>query len=221
MGVIVMGLDSPEFDWTAILSSASGSNLQGFDITFSAGDGLIIIAAFAYSMHVVRLGRYAKFVTPLQLTASKARVEAVLSFALVVILFFGLPGTLFSDLSTEISTYIEGLGASITQSVSTPGETLVSSPQLWDTLVIFAILWTGWVTCAYTIYAQSFGQRRVSPTDSNLIYSTQPIFSSLFAFGLLGETLGAAGYLGGGLIGTALWIVTSSTEPLKAEDQNE
>ena len=24
-----------------------------------------------------------------------------------------------------------------------------------------AILWTGWITCAYTIFAQSFGQARV------------------------------------------------------------
>ena len=215
-GVIIMGLDSPEFDWTTIL--ASGTNIQNLDITFSVGDGLIITAAFAYSMHVVRLGKYAQFVTPLQLTASKARVEAVLSFALVAILFFGLPGTLFSDLSSEISTYIDTMGGS-SMAEGVPGDSLVSS-QLWDSHLIFAVLWTGWVTCAYTIYAQSFGQRRVSPTDSNLIYSTQPIFSSLFAFGLLGETLGAAGYLGGTLIGTALWIVTSSTEPLNVESSS-
>ena len=53
-GVIIMGLDSPEFDWTTIL--ASGTNIQNLDVTFSVGDGLIITAAFAYSMHVVRLG---------------------------------------------------------------------------------------------------------------------------------------------------------------------
>jgi drug/metabolite transporter (DMT)-like permease len=44
----------------------------------------------------------------------------------------------------------------------------------------------GLVTCAYTIYAQSFGHRRVGPTDANLIYTEQPIFTALFAWELLG-----------------------------------
>eukprot|EP00957_Ditylum_brightwellii_P084419 6419305-Ditylum_brightwellii.AAC.1 len=75
-----------------------------------------------------------------------------------------------------------------------------------------AILWTGWVTCAYTIYAQSFGQSRVSPTDANLIYTTQPLFSALFAWVILGETLGEAGYIGAALIGVALWLVTGTDD---------
>ena len=75
---------------------------------------------------------------------------------------------------------------------------------------IGAILWTGWVTCAYTIYAQSFGQSRVNPTDSNLIYTTQPLFSSMFAYVLLGETLGFYGFVGAAFIGTALWLVSEN-----------
>ena len=58
--------------------------------------------------------------------------------------------------------------------------------------------------------AQSFGQSRVNPTDSNLIYTTQPLFSSFFAYFLLGETLGFYGYVGASMIGIALWIVSSS-----------
>ena len=71
-----------------------------------------------------------------------------------------------------------------------------------------AILWTGWITCAYTIYAQSYGQRKVGPSDSNLIDTTQPLFSSLFAYLLLGETLGPYGYVGATLIGISLLLVS-------------
>ena len=55
-------------------------------------------------------------------------------------------------------------------------------------------------TCAYTIWAQSFGQRGVAPSRANLIYTSQPVFSALFAFGLLGERPTAATVAGGGLI---------------------
>ena len=50
----------------------------------------------------------------------------------------------------------------------------------------------------------------MNPTDSNLIYTTQPLFSSLFAYVLLGELLGVYGYIGAALIGVALWLVSSS-----------
>ena len=84
-----------------------------------------------------------------------------------------------------------------------------------------AVMWTGWVTCAYTIYAQSFGQSRVNPTDANLIYTIQPIFTAIFAWGLLGETLGPAGYLGGALIGTAVYLVAVSEESVLETDDDE
>jgi drug/metabolite transporter (DMT)-like permease len=72
-----------------------------------------------------------------------------------------------------------------------------------------AILWTGWVTVAYTIYAQSYGQSRVRPVTANLIYTIQPVCTATFAWLLLGETLCAAGYLGGALIGSAVLLVTT------------
>jgi drug/metabolite transporter (DMT)-like permease len=84
-----------------------------------------------------------------------------------------------------------------------------------------AVMWMGWVTCAYTIYAQSFGQSCVNPTDANLIYTVQPIFTAIFAWDLLGETLGPAGYLGGALIGTAVYLVTVSEESHGENDDDE
>jgi drug/metabolite transporter (DMT)-like permease len=48
-----------------------------------------------------------------------------------------------------------------------------------------------------------------------LIYTCQPIFTALFAFWLLGETLNPAGYVGGALIGSAVLLV------IKNEDGNK
>merc|ERR1712087_829954 len=54
----------------------------------SRGDILIVCAAVAYTMHVVRLGAYAPRTTPLNLAASKASTEAFLSVLLVIGLTF-------------------------------------------------------------------------------------------------------------------------------------
>lgn len=76
---------------------------------------------------------------------------------------------------------------------------------------ILAILWTGLVPVAYTILAQSFGQSRVRPVTANLIYTIQPICTAIFAFLLLQETLGPAGFFGGTLIGAAVLLVVMDT----------
>lgn len=176
-------------------------------LQMSRGDILIVLAAVAYTMHVVRLGAYAPRTTPLKLAASKATTEAFLSVLLVLgLAFIGsahFPSPEFvSQTGSSVSEYFKTIMTAFT-------EEGLSSNQKESSLgvSIGAILWTGWVTCAYTIYAQSFGQRRVSPTNSNLIYTTQPLFSSMFAYFLLGETLGFYGY-----VGATLYLVSFSDE---------
>jgi hypothetical protein len=53
-------------------------------------------------------------------------------------------------------------------------------------------------------------QQPKSPTNANLIYTFQPIFTGLFAWALLGETMGPAGVLGGSIIALAVYIVASA-----------
>lgn len=54
--------------------------------SFTQGDLLIVLAAFVHTLHVVRLGKYAKETTHLKLAASKATAEAILSVGLVILL---------------------------------------------------------------------------------------------------------------------------------------
>ncbi len=202
-GVVIMGADGSETpgDQTGMLPLNA--------LHMSQGDILILLAAVAYSFHVVRLGVYAPRTTAIKLAASKATTEAVLSIFLVTgLLFIGntSPSSLpefVNNIGSEVVDYTHSISSAIVN-----GSLLNKESSLG--VSIAAILWTGWVTCAYTIFAQSYGQQRVNPTDSNLIYTTQPLFSSLFAYFLLGEVLGVYGYIGAVMIGTALWLVSSS-----------
>lgn len=214
-GVVVMGADGNDNDSGSMLldladnGSNDGTNYADYQLShllhlMSGGDLLIVLAAFAYSMHVLRLGAYAPRTAPLRLAAAKAKAETVFSVSVVLVLaYIGGGGGAHASFLPE---FIVKTGDDVSKYFSW----LVSDRNAIDPLVpsIGAILWTGWVTCAYTIYAQSFGQRHVNPTDANLIYATQPLFTSLFAYFLLGETLGPNGFVGAALIGTALWLVS-------------
>ena len=173
-GVLVLGLDQQPTDNTTSLTESI------YAVSLQSGDGLILAAAFLYSLHVVRLGTYARQTMPLQLAAAKATTETVLSVVAVITLGLGGGDAAIGQFLHEVS--------------------MASIPPA----AIGAILWTGLVTCAYTIFAQSYGQARVSPTEANLIYSTQPLYTALFGYILLGETLGPTGVVGAALIASAV-----------------
>jgi drug/metabolite transporter (DMT)-like permease len=207
LGVGVMGLDSND---SASLASP---------VRVSNGDIMIGAAAVAYSFHCIRLEKYAQKTSAIQLAASKAVTETMCSFlAILTVLWYA------SSTSTTLGGSSGGLGLLSTFAVDSGNEiaTYVSNHPFMtsqiDFSVIAAICWTGWVTVAYTIYAQSYGQSRVQPTTANLIYTIQPICTSLIAWFLLGESLGPLGWLGGSLIGVAVLLVAmpsgaASTNP--------
>lgn len=176
------------------------------------GDIMIILAALAYTFHCIRLGRYAKETSAIKLAACKATTETVWSLALVLTLVAFAGSTTAG--SGGLLAYASEQGTEIVNYVSYISNEISAHTLSLSTLLpaLAAVLWTGLVTCGYTIFAQSFGQSRVNPTDANLIYTIQPIFTALFAWGLLGETLGPAGYIGGGLIGTAVFIVATADD---------
>ena len=92
----------------------------------------------------------------------------------------------FTFLTTELTT-------------NTGGSLLNEKLFLIGYISIGAILWTGWVTCAYhTIYAlKAMVNGYCWSSRLKLdIYNTTTVFSSLFAYALLGETLGLYGYVG-------------------------
>ena len=214
-GVTVMGLDGN----TATNDAMQSLSIPSLLSSFSQGDLFILGAALVYTMHVVRLGKYARETTPLDLAASKATVEFILSASLVGILtMMSMSGGnmvvdgIDSGNSGDLLRYAQGVGQEIVTFFSLWNDGIASVPPSTLLPAIGAVLWTGLVTCAYTIYAQSFGQKRVRPTEANLIYTVQPLFTALFAYVLLGETLGPAGTAGGALIAGAVYTVASQDQ---------
>jgi drug/metabolite transporter (DMT)-like permease len=188
-GVLVIGLNGKEGSIVEKAAHVLSS--------FSIGDLYITLAALFYTFHCIRLERFAKEVSTVKLAACKATTETVLTF-LALLTVFGLPEFIpaVSDARQEIMEFFQA-----NKEITADQRTLSA---------IAAVLWTGLVTVAYTIYAQSFGQARVSPTDSNIIYTIQPICTAAFAWALLGETLGIEELLGGFLIGIAVYTVATN-----------
>ena len=82
LGLCVIELDGK----TNAIWEDSGQSLLNAVFNFSQGDLLILGAAVLYTLHVVRLGTYARQTTPMKLAASKATTESILSFALIFFL---------------------------------------------------------------------------------------------------------------------------------------
>jgi drug/metabolite transporter (DMT)-like permease len=219
-GVGVMGLDGNESGLLSNSVQDVGSGVSDLIFTqqfLSQGDFFVIGSAIAYSFHCIRLEKYAKETRAVTLAAFKATTETVLSVLLVIGLLLyniGAAGNkgaassnFFADFASESSAEISNFFSVIPQRLaegSIPTSILIPA--------ILAVLWTGLVTCGYTITAQSFGQSRVKPSDANLIYTFQPVWTAIIAFLLLGESLGPSGFIGGSLIFLAVYLVISSEE---------
>ena len=217
-GVTLMGLDGATSDVSLSIVNfesfqSSLSTISWSNVEFSFGDILVVLAAVSYSFHCIRLEKFAKTTSAIKLGAAKATTETFWSF-LVVLGSILVAASASTSEATTTTSQLPG----ILETARVSGEGILS---YWDSMIHqedfvlsgqslvlpAAIAWTGLVTVAYTITAQSFGQAHVSPSTANLIYSIQPLFTSIIAWIVLGETLGPAGYVGGALIGSAVLLV--------------
>ncbi|KAL0024507.1 hypothetical protein WJX77_010938 [Trebouxia sp. C0004] len=138
------------------------------------GDSFILAAAFFYSVVTIRLGGYARRFAPVRLAASK-------SIALAIIAVGWLSSIAVLDAIGGKSTdYWSG----------------------WDNpAVLLAVLWSALGPGALVAFLQSQGQAVVPSAQSQVIYSTVPLWSALLAFKFMPEeTMGAIGYAGGAVV---------------------
>eukprot|EP00980_Cylindrotheca_fusiformis_P018586 scaffold6159_cov207-Cylindrotheca_fusiformis.AAC.4 len=189
-------------------------------VQLSTGDNLIILGALFYSFHCIRLEFYAKQIpSAVTLAATKAITETVWT-SLVLSACFIAAQT--DSLTFPIFDELKAAGNDLLRYQESFQTTFVAGEAELQLKFIAALLWTGIVTIAYTITAQTYGQSRVPPTTANLIYTIQPFFTAVIAFLVLGERLGAAGYAGGTLIAMAVLLVVSGDqkEPSKNDCKN-
>lgn len=115
----------------------------------STGDGLILAAALMYTMHVIRLGRWAPLVDPLKLAASKSTVETILSFLLVAV-SMGAAFSLGSQGDNALINFLKESGDELLTFFHTVSERIASGTLSSDsvTKAVGATLWAGWVGTA-------------------------------------------------------------------------
>ena len=63
-----------------------------------------------------------------------------------------------------------------------------------------AVAYLGVVTTALTTWLQAVGQRTVPGPQASLLYTMEPVWASLFAWLIAGESFGPTGWAGAALI---------------------
>jgi drug/metabolite transporter (DMT)-like permease len=188
VGVITVSSDGGSF--SNLHRSLSFSDIDKIFLTFvenirfNSGDLLVSLSSIFYSMHVIRLGTFASRVSPIKLAQIKSLTELALSTAAIALVCL-LGGNDMNSLSI-FTKYIDVVKSSF-----------VESGQIY---VLLAVLWNGAFATALTTWAQTMGQRSVSPTTANLLYSSQPIWAALFSFSFLSERISQSTIIGSAML---------------------
>lgn len=69
-----------------------------------------------------------------------------------------------------------------------------------DPSIATALVWTGLITTALTIYMETMALKTLSAAETTLIFSTEPLWGSAFAAFVVGEQFGIGAFLGGAFI---------------------
>ena len=98
----------------------------------------------------------------------------------------------------------------------TGGVTLPGSPREVVVIVALAL-----ICSAYGFVTQSVVQRHVPAETTGFAFSLEPVFSAIFAYFLVGETLSPVAYLGAGLILAGVTIATAKLPHLSPAPRTE
>jgi drug/metabolite transporter (DMT)-like permease len=97
-------------------------------------------------------------------------------------------------------------------SLAMPPTLVEMTGWLTDPLILGALIWTGIVTTAITIYLETLALQTLSAAEATLLFSTEPLWGAGFASVVGGERLGAAAMAGAGLILSGCVVSTAGQE---------
>jgi drug/metabolite transporter (DMT)-like permease len=84
-----------------------------------------------------------------------------------------------------------------------------------DPMILAALVWTGAVTTALTVYMETLALKTLSAADTTLIFSTEPLWGAAFAAVVMGEQFGNAAIAGGALIVTGCLVSNLGIDGLR------
>ena len=169
------------------------------------GDFAILISAVVFAVQVFRTD----VLSNEEHLGTKEMMGMCSIQLFVVTLFFG--GTLLNDvprddgqLSTLFTNSLAGL-----------------STFDWHSVPWFLVAYTGVVTTAFALYAETVALKYIPSEKASVIYTTEPLWGAAFAYVLLGERMGINGYIGGALILASSFLSSSSNKAIVLPGEEE
>jgi drug/metabolite transporter (DMT)-like permease len=164
--------------WGSVVLATTGLYFLtiGDNLTINKGDVLVAFGALCYAIHITFMAKYSHEFPVVRFSIVQLGAVAVYCI---------------------IAAFVEnGMGryeqyASIWQQVSEPR-------------VIAAIVYSGVLASAFAYWVQTSRQRLIEPHKIALVFALEPIFAHISAYFILSEHLGAQGWLGAGLIISAM-----------------
>lgn len=177
LGLVLLGIKRPLPVWIGVACATAGLYYLtiGDNLEFNHGDLLVLICAFAFSLHIIITGKVVGNLPIIPL--SLIQLTAVAAYSAVAALLSSEP-------------LVNG-----DNEVAFDAMQLLLSPIIIIALLVAGILGSGFAT-----WAQASSQRLLESHQVALIFASEPIFAWLFAWIFLGETLGTQGIIGATLI---------------------
>ncbi|CAL6397949.1 unnamed protein product [Bathycoccus prasinos] len=169
------------------------------------GDFAILISAVVFAVQVFRTDVLANE----EHLGTKEMMGMCSIQLFVVTLFFG--GTLLNDVPRDdghLSTLFTNSLAEL-------------SAFDWHSVPWFLVAYTGVVTTAFALYAETVALKYIPSEKASVIYTTEPLWGAAFAYVLLGERMGINGYIGGALILASSFLSSSSNKAIVLPGEEE
>ena len=169
------------------------------------GDFAILISAFVFAVQVFRTDVLANE----EHLGTKEMMGMCSIQLFVVTLFFG--GTLLNKVPHDdgsLSTFFSNSIAEL-------------SAFHWHDIPWFLVLYTGVISTAFALYAETVALKYIPSEKASVLYTTEPLWGAAFAYVLLGERMGVNGYVGGALILASSFLSSNSNEAMDVLGEEE
>eukprot|EP00550_Attheya_septentrionalis_P003390 CAMPEP_0198290848 /NCGR_PEP_ID=MMETSP1449-20131203/8562_1 /TAXON_ID=420275 /ORGANISM="Attheya septentrionalis, Strain CCMP2084" /LENGTH=441 /DNA_ID=CAMNT_0043989397 /DNA_START=1999 /DNA_END=3324 /DNA_ORIENTATION=- len=208
--------------WASALAALTGTGLLMLDNggsldSWNVGDLWSIGAAASSAMFILRLEAASE--------AVPNNSSGLNAACLWVVTFLSFLWTFFNSSSGNNSHAWDGASSSSTDALMSWMSTSCSTMASDLGHVILAhpveLIYLGAVTTALANYIQTLAQRSLTAERASIIYSMDPVYGAIFAYLLLGETLGTYGIYGATIIGVAAATNAFLDLGAKTNDSND
>ncbi|XP_062171066.1 uncharacterized protein LOC133876834 isoform X2 [Alnus glutinosa] len=201
----MLGAKVPSLIWFGALMSILGvALLESSGSPPSVGDLWNFLSAVFFGVHMLRTEHISR-------STKKEKILPLLGYEVCVI---ALSSTIWYFLGSCFGGIQECGPASWTWTM------------LWNWVVTFPwipALYTGIFSTGFCLWVEMAAMRDVSATETAIIYGLEPLWGAGFAWFLLGERWGAAGWIGAALVlGGSLTVqIFGSSPPIRHSEDEE